>query len=205
MGFLDALFNPNRNTDQGYSQATTRFDQNAAVTNPFLRDLVGSGQQANSYLADLMGFGPGSESVLQGLMDNPAYQAQLKSGLEGVDASAAARGMSQSGDTLKALNDYSQQSYGNFRQNEINNARGQLGFGLSGVTGLGNDASRYGQLAIGRGQARDAGNAGAFGNIMGIGSTLLGLGTGMPMGGTFGNTNMPKQQVNAPVGIGRIY
>jgi hypothetical protein len=195
MGIFDALFNPSKNTNKGYSQAFSNLNQTQAQTNPFLSGLVDSGEQGNSYLADLLGYGPNADSVAEGLMNNPGYQAQLKQGIEAVDASASARGMLQSGDNQKAVNDYGQNSYFNFRQNEIGNAQGVVNNGLQGVNGLNNNANQYNQLAVGQGNAKDAGNAGAFGNILGIGSTLLGLGTGLPKtgGSSIGRIGQPTR------------
>lgn len=208
MGILDALFNPSKNTDIGYGQANQRIGAANNQTNPFYSDVVSGGRQANSYLTDLLGYGTGTQSTLDALMANPAYQQQLKAGLEGVDASAAARGMSQSGDTLKALNDYGQQSFGNFRQNEIGNATNSVNLGFNGASGISGNASRLAELAIGQGQSRDAGNAAGFGNLLGIAGTAVGLGTGGGFGGGnlgrifgSGGNNAPVQVANPWAGL----
>lgn len=183
MGFLDGLLNPSKHTNRGYGTARRIAGQNRDATNPYLKDLISSGTQGNSYLADLMGYGPNSQSVLQGLMDNPGYQAQRQQGMDAIDASAAMRGMSQSGDTLKALDDYGQTSFNQFRQGEINNALAQTQLGVQGVNGLNQSTSHLANLAIGQGNARDAGNQASLGNLWNIGTTLVGYGMGKP-GGT---------------------
>lgn len=180
MSILDAFLRPNKNTNRGFGAALGRLDQTQAQTNPFLQSLIQSGEQGNSYLMDLI-------NGTSGIENNPAYQVQLNEGIGAIDASAASRGMSQSGDTLRALGDYGQRSFGDFRQREIGNAGNQIGYGLQGVNGLNQGTNQYNQLVVGQGQARDAGNAGALGNIIGAGTTLAKLAMGVPpTGGSTG-------------------
>lgn len=131
-----------------------------------------------------MGMGPHSQSTLQALIDSPIYQTQLQEGVDSIDASAASRGMLNSGDTLKAISDYGQRTFGDFRQQEIGNALNQTNLGLQGTNGLNQNTSHLANLAINAGKSRDQGNRGLGENLLGIGGTLLGYGLGRPGAGT---------------------
>jgi hypothetical protein len=87
--------------------------------------------------------------------DDPSFQFRLKQGLQALERSAAARGTLASGGTLKALNDYAQESasqeYG-AAFNRFMTQRGQrlstlkdlAGIGLSGTEGFLRAGSEYG-------------------------------------------------------------
>ena len=110
--------------------------------------------------------------------NSPAFDAQLAAGTKAINQSAAARGSLNSGATLKALQGYGQDLYNQDYGNYLARLVGQQGVGATGASGITGNAQGIGQLQIGQGNARDAGNQAAFGNILGIDGTILGGLTG---------------------------
>lgn len=119
---------------------------------------------------------------------DPSYQFRMNEGLKAIQGSAAARGLNNSGATLKALTNYGQnlasQEYGNIYNREsgrltnlasigagttgnVMNAGGQYGQNLANITtGLGN-AQAAGQMA--HAQSRQ----GILGGIANIGAAIF--------------------------------
>lgn len=133
-------------------------------------------------------------SVLQALQNTPGYQFSLQQGLQGVENSAAARGMQLSGATLKDLNNYAQgtaqQTYG---QN--------IGY-LESLAGLGQSSS--GQTASGA-LATGAGIGGTYGNLGAqIGSNLIGAGNARAAG-QVGGANAIGGALGGLGQVGQIY
>lgn len=208
MGFLDALFNPNKNTNKGYNSAIEGMKAAQGQTNPFFSQTLSSATGANSILSDLLGVnGPDRQrAALAQYSTGPAYQANLQAGTQAIDQSAAARGMNRSGATLKALQGYGQDLWNNEYQGYLANLAGLQGGGYNAAQGITGNAANLGQLRIGRGQAQDAGNAASFGNIVGLGTTILGAATGMPSFGKLfgqpktGGSPFAYQQLQKGVG-----
>jgi hypothetical protein len=197
MGFLDAIFNPTKNTNAGYSKAIRGIRNVQETTNPYYESLLSGGTQANSLLMDLLGLnGVGAQSTAIGnYQTSPAFDAQLAAGTQGITQNAAARGLLNSGATAKGLQSYGQDLYNQDYGNYLSRLAGLSSGGLAGASGLNSGASQLAQLRIGRGQAQDAGNQSAFGNILGIAGTAIGAATGMPMG--FGGGGSPTQLGNS--------
>lgn len=185
MGWLDALFHPNKNTNQGYDSAIGSINASSAATNPYFESLVSGGSQANSLLMDLLGLnGVGAQSTAVGNYQNsPAFDAQLAAGTKAINQNAASRGLLTSGANAKALQGYGQDLYNQDYGNYLSRLAGLQSSGIAGASGLSSNAGQLANLQVGRGQARDAGNAGAFGNLLGIAGTGIGLATGWPVGG----------------------
>ena len=192
MGFLDGLFNPTKNQNAAFGKAVKGQNRVNQQTNPFFNQSIANASNASTSLADFLGLnGAGTQ---QGAFNNfsqgPAAQANLEAGLRGLDQSAAARGMSLSGDNLKDLQSFGQTQFNNSLQQHLANLSGINQGGFQGAGGLQGGQSALGQLQIGRGASQDAGNAGAAGNILGIGGTLFGakdaFGGITPFGRLFG-------------------
>jgi hypothetical protein len=180
----------------GFSGATGQADPNSF------------GGQAKQRLSDLMGFNGADPTAA--LRATPGYQFALQQGLQGIENSAAARGMQLSGATLKDLNDYAQgradttyqQQLGNAQSvynNDVSNLMQMAGLG-SGAAGtasgntiatgsnigstLTNTGAQIGSNIIGAGNATAAGQVGASNAI---GSGLSSAGQMYQLSQLFGN------------------
>lgn len=120
-------------------------------------------------------------SFANNLTQDPGYQARLAEGNKSINAAAAARGMGNSGATLKALTRFGQ----DYASNEYASAYDRAYSRLSGLAGIGNQASgnmanaaaNYGQqradlytgmanASAAKGVARDNNNAQMAGTII---------------------------------------
>jgi hypothetical protein len=89
---------------QSNALAREQYASNAANLNP----AIARGNQAAGYVGDLLGIGgdpAASQAAFQRFRDSSGYQFQLSEGLGAINANAYARGMGDSGATLKALQD----------------------------------------------------------------------------------------------------
>lgn len=186
MGFLDFLFNPSKNTNRGYSQAVDEQKRLRELTDPYYRTQMQGGTAAYNNLADLLGLngGDAGQAALARIPELPSYQAGMESGQRALEQSAAARGTLLSGDTLKGVNEFGQNYwYDTKYRPHLADLAGMVDRGNYGASGLTGNSQYTGNLAINKGQARDAGNQAAFGNVLGIAGTVLGAATGMPTAG----------------------
>lgn len=183
MGWLDGLLNPTKNTSRGYKKARRGWRSHMNETNPFYRSFLQSGLTANNRLADFLGLNgaDAQRAAYDSYMTSPAYDFQFDQGQKALDQSAIARGGLQSGAQLKDLQQFGQGLYAMEMDNYLNRLTGTANSGFLGAEGLGNNQRILGDYQIGLGQSRDAGNQAAAGNIIGIGSTIAGLATGMPL------------------------
>jgi hypothetical protein len=163
--------------------------QGMASLNPATTAGNGQFQPGTVYGGPTGGFAGtnGQTSPLQALENTPGYQFSLQQGLQGVENSAAARGMQLSGATLKDLNNYAQGTAQQTYQTQVSDAMQMAGLGSgaagtasgntvatganigSTITGAGN---QVGSNMIGAGNAQAAGQVGsanaytgAFNNI----------------------------------------
>lgn len=182
MGFLDALFRPSKNTTKGFDSAAADFAKVRAQTDPFFSGQLQQGQDSSNRLAALLGLRTPQEAqqAMEAWQKGPGYQAALDAGQRQVDASAAGRGMLLSGDTLRASQqlgiDTQNQEYESYLAKLAGLGQG----GYAGAQGLGANSEYIGKMRIGRGNAKDAGNQSAFGNLLGIAGTALGFMGGKP-------------------------
>lgn len=130
-----------------------------------IRDQTQAMNDANAILKDtyntqLEGYRPWQQAgmrALAGLEDpnfmknftgDPGYQFRLQEGNNAINASAAARGMGNSGATMKALARYGQDFASNEYNNAYNRAFGRLstiaGYGQNANQGISNAAQNYG-------------------------------------------------------------
>lgn len=199
MSFLGALLDPSHDTNKGYKKAKKATKAAMAVTDPFYTGQIGTASSASTILANLLGLnGAGVQGeAIANFSNSPAYEAQLAQGTRAIDQSAASRGMSLSGATLKALQGYGQDLYNQDYQQYLSNLSGQVSGGYAGASGLMNNANQIGQLYVGQGMAKDAGNAAMAGNILGIGSSILGGLSGLGGIPGMGGLGSPMQ-IGAP-------
>jgi hypothetical protein len=173
-------------------------------------DPTSFGAQSQKRLSDLLGFNGADPTAA--LRATPGYQFTLDQGLQGVENSAAARGLQLSGATLKDLNNYAQGTADTTYQQQLGDAQsiyntqvGNLmslaGLGGSSAGGAAGDAiasgqgigstisgagSAIGSNIIGAGNAQAAGTVGA-GNA--IGSGLNSIGQLYTLNNLFGNSS----------------
>lgn len=176
MGILDGILNPTKNTNKGYKRAMAAHHANAQRVSPFYNQAMQGGAAANQSLNNYLGLnGVGAQQqAVDSYMTSPVFNAQFDQGQRAIDQSAASRGMLNSGDTLKALQGYGQGLYAQDYYNHLGMLGGQQGLGFQGAGSLTDLANTAGQLHIGRGQAKDAGNQAAAGNVLGFAGTAAG-------------------------------
>lgn len=118
---------------------------------------------------------------------DPGYQFRMNEGMKAINAAGAARGLGNSGATLKALarygQDYGSQEYGKAYDRLAGLASGGYGAASQQAGYEGAYGQNLGQALGNMGQAR-AGAEISQSNMMG---NLLGQGLGFMAGGAFGN------------------
>ena len=154
-------------------QAAKVYAQQQEANRDLLNPTIQSGDRARGVLEQALGL-QGREQQ-QGYYDDfqtdPGFQSSVDYGIQGIDRSGAARGMSMSGNQLAALQDYGQrQMYGAF-QNRLSRL-GALAQG--GTQAAGSLAGVNTQAASG--QAGALGNAGFYqgAGIQNAGNALAG-------------------------------
>jgi hypothetical protein len=93
---------------------------------------------------------------------DPGYEFRLAEGQKAINASASARGMGNSGATMKALTQYGQ----DHATNEYNNVYNRNYQRLSGLAGIGNASTQTGVGAAGQFGAASSSNQIGLGNAM---------------------------------------
>jgi hypothetical protein len=126
------------------------------------------------------GTGQGQQSMYDYIRNLPGYQDQLQQGIGAIDRAASARGSINSGQRMKALNDYGQRTFGGFYNDYLNRVGQMAGQAPVIAQGLGqqgmNYASNVGNLMVQGGQARAQGSMGAAQSWQGGISDLAGIG-----------------------------
>lgn len=194
MGLLDGLFGSTDNTEAGFNQASQELTQARQITDPFYQQNIENASVANNALSQLLGLSGDSGAALDQLRNTPGYQFALERGQGAIDQSAIARGGLNSGATLKSLTQFGQGLADQQYQNRVANLSGFGQTGFQGAQGLTNGANTQGQIAIGRGQAIDAGNVASAGNALGLLGTATGFASGGGLGRLFGGGSAPTSQ-----------
>lgn len=186
MGFLDAIFRPNRHRNRAMNRALDDFSGVRRQTDPFFSSLVEDAGGAQSMLAALLGVdGPqAQELAFRNFSNSPGFDFALGEGTRAIDQSAAARGMGRSGATLRALQEHGQNLHNLEFGNHLSRLGGLVSQGQTGASGLTGNSRGFGNMLVQRGASRDAGNATRLGNILGIAGTVAGAFGGMPFGRT---------------------
>lgn len=170
--------------------------QNFQDTQATLRPQIEAGDTAREYQLGLMGLpgGVNRQSALDAFQTSPGYEFAYDQGLQAVDRSAAARGMSQSGAQLKALSQFGQgmanQEYGNYYNR------------LAGLSGSGQAATGQ-QVNAGQSTANNLANLAVQGgndrasSYVNQGNAITGGLQGIY--NAYANTYRPQQQQNNTV------
>ncbi|GBQ29799.1 hypothetical protein [Gluconacetobacter azotocaptans] len=158
------------------------YDQTRQDLSPY----VSAGTNALYSLASLMGLPGGSSGQGSGALDaynqftrTPYYQFPLQQGEQGLDQSAAAKGLALSGGQMNALQKYA--------QNYAGTQFGNYMSGLSGLAGMGSSAAgtvgSQGNQAAGDvlNALSGAGNATAQGTLGATGALQGGLGNALAL------------------------
>lgn len=134
-------------------------------TNPEFMSYLTQGSKANNLIGSLLTGGPGAEDAFNTYKNSTGYAGRLAEGTDAITGNQAARGLLNSGATLKGINKFGQQ----FASGEFANYLAQLGAlsgaGLSAGTSIGSagsSAGASGAAAIGQGYGAAA-NASAQG------------------------------------------
>lgn len=186
-------------TNANNALAREQFAVNSGNLNPAIQ----RGNAAGGYVNDLLGIGgdpAASKAAFDRFRDSSGYKFQLSEGLGAVNSNAYARGMGQSGATMKALQDRgnaladsSLQGYLGNLQN-VSNQGTQAASSLAGVS-----TNMVGQISNNnQNQATTVGNAALTNasNINGTINNLLNAG-GYAYGSSYGNKT-PSAATSVP-------
>jgi hypothetical protein len=182
--------------DKSIAAQREMFDIGRADLAPYRQ----GGTTAQNQLMTLLGIGgdqtaPGygryaQDFTMPEFTGDPGYQFRLKSGMEALNRSAAARGMGQSGANIKGALEYGQ----NFGSNEYNNAYNRA-LGTYQI----NRANQLDPLfkLYGGGQAAAAGSAAQAGALgQNLGQTYTGLGQGLGQAAVAGGNAQASGYLN---------
>ncbi len=122
-----------------------RFDQASANQQPFIQ----GGQNALNQYNNALGVNGGGaqQSYYESFKNDPGFQSSVNYGLQQIEASNAARGLTSSGNTLAALQDYSQRALGQQYQSHLDNLfrESQIGSGSANALTTASTASANNQ------------------------------------------------------------
>lgn len=143
--------------------------------------------------------------ALSGLQDgsfmtnDPGYQFRLDQGNKAINNAASARGMSNSGATMKALTDYGQNFATNEYQNAFNRQNVLANYGNQASTNMANliggNAAQFGQNAIGLGNSQAASYIGQANRDSQMLGSVIGAGASFLSGGGLGSSGKMSAMV----------
>ena len=179
MGLFSALFGSKALLKaNSAAQKTTEEGKKEALG--FYQPYAAAGTNALKYFQDGSGVGD-SNAAIENFQNSPEYKlnydAAIKAGGEGVRNQFQAGGMSNSGSTLKALQDRAQQTSNDFYGNYMRRLGGLSDNGLQTAGAMGNTVTGAGQQIADQQQQRGqikAAKWGAIDGILGGGLKLLG-------------------------------
>lgn len=100
---------------------------------------------AENYYQQYSAEGPLSSTQIANNIENlPGYQAQLQQGTQEINADAAAKGYLGSGQMLKELDQFGQNTFSQFYGNTLSQLAGLAGAGQSAATSLASEATNQG-------------------------------------------------------------
>ena len=110
MGFFSGLFNPSGSSSKFNAAAMATIDNARKESIGYLQPYMQGGEKGFNTLADLYGLnGQEAQGNARGMfMTSPGYDFRFDQGVRAIDNAASARGMRNSGATLKALTNYGQ-------------------------------------------------------------------------------------------------
>jgi hypothetical protein len=180
------------------SLASSQFATNSANMSP----AIARGNAAGGYVQDLLGIG-GDPAAAAKAFDtykgSTGYQFQLNQGLGAVNSNAYARGMGDSGATLKALqqrgNDVAAQSFNSYLGNLQDISRQ----GTTAASSLAGVSTNYvGQVAANNNNAADAAGSAALSSGANWASALRNIGNSAAYayGSSYGAKTQPPPPYN---------
>jgi len=131
----------------GGRQAMKQADQGFNYLRDSLGGTVQTGTGANQLLGGLLGVGGDPAMARQGFqtfLDSTGFQSELGAGIDALNSNAAARGMLESGDTLRGTQQLGQDLAQSRFQNYLANLSGLSGQGVSAAGAVGGAASSAG-------------------------------------------------------------
>jgi hypothetical protein len=200
-GVQDATTGANSTIDAAHTAGNQTLGNILGGEQSNLSPYLQAGAQGVSSLADYADSKPQFHApTAEEVQNTPGFQFQLQQGSNAITNQAAANGLSQGGNTLKALTQYGQNLAGTYYQNAFNNA--QQGFqtnqnatlaNLSALTGAGQIATGQSNAAV-----QNAGNQIASNEVQ---SGNLRAGNTMQSGYYAGQTGTSLAQYLASLGL----
>lgn len=125
----------NNNNSSGMNAITNASNTAAAGFAPY----QAAGTQAENTLASLYGNNGTAQQTAaqQGFQNSPGYQFALNQGLNAINADAAAKGQTLSGNTMEGINNYAQGTASQQYNNYVNQLQNLASGGLSAAGGAG--------------------------------------------------------------------
>lgn len=202
MGFLDGLFDPSKNEEAARARGINDFNSTRKKTDPFFQQNLSTGASANGILADRLGVnGAASQrSALDNFVNSTGYEYNFAEGQRAINNNSALGGMLKSGANLKGLQEFGQNLYASDLNNQNSQLAGLNQLGFQGAGGLLGNSQNFNNLQVGLGQAKDAGNQAAAGNITSIAGSALGFLGGGGFGGFGGGGGGAPKQGSAQAG-----
>lgn len=133
MGFLSSLLNPAGSVAKYNAAAIGAINQNNDKAIGYLQPYMDQGGEGFKALSDLYGLnGAEAQQTASGMYQkSPGYDFRMAQGIKAIDNSASAKGMRNSGATLKALTQYGQGVADQDYQKWVEGLKGIGGAGLS--------------------------------------------------------------------------
>lgn len=151
----------------------------------FINGAVNGGAAANDATQQLLGLKPitpGVTNAFDNYLKSTGYDFTLKQGQNAITTSNAAKGLLNSGGTLKALNEFGQGTASNYFNNYLNQINGVSQGGYNAATAVGNAGTGAGsnaaQYVAAGGNAIANGVSGALGGFGGAITNALARGNG---------------------------
>jgi hypothetical protein len=171
-GLVNSIFGGNSNKYANKSIDFTKqiYDENKAMATPWN---TGGSADFNSYNAMLGG--PGQDEAFQKWLGSSDFAFTTKAGNDAINSNMAAKGLLNSGATLKAITQFGQDNAQQYRNNYMNQLLGgaQLGAGVLGNLMGANSQAAAQQAANYQNKAQ--GQASGVGNAMNFGLGIAGL------------------------------
>jgi hypothetical protein len=171
-GIINNLFGggSSKQMDKALDFAKDVYKENKAMATPWV---TGGGDAFNSYNSFLTG--AGQEDAFQKYLQSGDYEFTTKQGMEAINQNMAAKGLLNSGSTLKALTQWGQDNAMKYRENYMDRLLQSAGIG-AGVMGNLMGASNNSSEQIGQLRAQKAeGKASGVGNFLNFGLGVAGL------------------------------
>ena len=171
-GIINSLFGggSSKQMDKALDFTKDVYKENKAMATPWV---TGGGDAYNSYNSFLTG--AGQEDAFQKYLDSGDYEFTTKAGMDAINHNMAAKGLLNSGSTLKALTQWGQDNAMKYRENYMDRLLQSAGIGagvMGNLMGVSNQsAAQIGELR----QAKAEGKASGVGNFLNFGLGVAGL------------------------------